>query len=452
MQKHTTYDPNNRNNPPYTTIYQPTPNNVPQAAKLPQLPPPPINRPQPSGNVQLVAPSTFNPPQVNQTNYVSGQTFAPPSNTSTKNANAMNPVQPANVRQPAENVANINSQIVEKISDKIWSHFKTKYPATIDASGFNRGTIVTIVEKTGKKEPLNEKTISKIIDIIDHKFRMTINSNNREGKQYDTTGFSMDKDSKITMDKYLENYTNKVTILLDSDKPVAAELPKNMGPANDMVDLKEPDRFGEDFPIKDRSNNTDMIIPEVRTFDYYIMINSNDRNTVKSPAPNNFIIDFAPAPSGDSPQKGYIDRSFHNIKSCELLNVVVLDTSAQPDSSDAGGKSFPYLMLQFDELQNNYYGTNSSLSKSFAILTDYLKTGNYKYYRMVGDTSEYTVTKVFNPRINLSKLTTKLLLPDGTPFNFGSAYNNDTSNSCISFGLRLTTIQKNLATSFMNNA
>lgn len=87
-------------------------------------------------------------------------------------------------------------------------------------------------------------------------------------------------------------------------------------------------------------------------------------------------------------------------------------------------------------MQNNFYGTNSAISKSFGILTDYTKTGNYKYYNIVGNLSDETIFKVYNPRINISRLTTRLLLPNGTPFNFGTAYNNDTSNSCITFAFR----------------
>jgi len=265
------------------------------------------------------------------------------------------------------------------------------------------------------------------------------------------------------MEKYLENYTNKVAILLDSDKTVESELPKNMAPANDMVKIEKLEPFNEDFPIRDRERQTDMMIPEIREYDYYVVINSNDRNTNIFVAPNNFVIDFAPsspaplpptAPPGSvkDTRIGYIERNFHNIKSCELMNVIIRDTSDQPDSSDANGASYPYLLLEFDELERNYYGTNDYLSKAFAILTDYTTVGKYKYYRMVGDSSENTVTRVYNPRINLNKITTKLLLPNGTPFNFGSANNNDTSNSCISFGLREVTIQKNLATQYITNA
>ena len=348
----------------------------------------------------------------------------------------------------------INTIVLNKVTDKLYTHFKTKYPTTIDASGFTKTTINTILLHSIKKEPLNDKTINKIIEIIDHKFKMTINSDNRSGTQYNTNSFSMDEETKISVDTYLDNYTNKVTILSDTaiigEKALEVDLPKKMAPINDTIKIDKIEPFSEDFPIRDREKQTDMLKSETREFSYYVVINSNDRNITQSSKPNEFIIDFAPAPSGETPQTGYIDRSFHNIKSCELLNVAILDTSLEDDSSAT--TSFPYLLLQFDELQSNYYGTNTNLSKAFAILTDFTKTGNYKYYNLLGDSSDINIYKVYNPRINLTKLTTRLLLPDGTPFNFGDAHNDDTSNSCITFGLRITTIQKTLATSFLNNA
>jgi hypothetical protein len=306
-----------------------------------------------------------------------------------------------------------------------------------------------------KRGPLNESSIGKIIDIIDHKFKTTMHSENRRGNQYDTaSNFTMDEESKISIDKYLENYTNKVSILLDSDKNVNAEIPKNMALINDSVTDKKPDPFSEDFPIRDREKQTDLMVPEVREYDYYVTIDSKDRDTVKFPKPNEYVVEFSPAPPASSTdvRKGYIDRGFGNIKSCELMNVIIRDTSSQPDSSDAGGTSYPYLLLQFDELQNNYFGTNNNLSRSFAILTDYSKLGDYKYYRLVGDSSENTVSRIYNPRINLNKITTRLLLPNGTPFDFGAAFTDDTSNSCITTAFRVTTIQKNLATQFIDKA
>ena len=367
------------------------------------------------------------------------------------NSNNMNTNNTNNTNNTVNNLL-----FIDKITDKIYIHFKLKYPATIEASGFNKSIINTIITQTMKKDPLNEKTINKIIDVIDMKFKMTVNSGNRQGEQHNLNEFTMDKQSKISIDTFLENYTNKVTILSDnaftSDKALEANLPKQMSPINEAIKIDKIEPFSEDFPIRDREKQIDMIQPEIREYTYYVVVNSNDRNITKFPKPNEFVIDFAPAPSGESPQTGYVDRAFHNIKRCNLLSVVILDTSNIAGSSDSNGVSFPYLLLQFDELQNNYFGTNLHLSKSFAILTDYTVKGKYKYYSIVGDLSDDTVYKVYNPRINLTKLTTRLILPNGEPFNFGESMTNDTSNSCITFGFSIVTIQKNLSTQFLNSA
>ena len=430
-----------------------------------QLPPSPQSYPQPSKTISVSTPNSAFSSNANLTP-LDNKIMSHPSESGRPPSGL--PVHPnskegQNMRsmQNMQNMQNMQKKqdnspqdliVINKVSDKIYTHFKSKYPSTIEASGFNKSTIITIINKSIEKDPLNEKSISKIIDIIDHKFKTTINSDNRQGVQYDTTNFSMDTESKISIDKYLENYTNKVSILLDSDKAIEADLPKTMAPVNDIVKITPPEPFSEDFPIRDRKKQTDMMIPEVREYDYYVVINSNDRDIVRFPDPNTFVINFAPAPSGDAKQTGYIDRSFSNIKSCELINIVLLNTSNIAGSTDHSGIKYPYLLLQFDELQNSYYGTNANITKSFSILTDYTIIGNYRYYNIFGTLGDSSVTRVYNPRINLTKLTTKILLPDGSPFNFGTENINDTSNSCITFGFKITTIQKNLGTSFMNTA
>lgn len=348
---------------------------------------------------------------------------------------------------------------LERVAARIHTHFKTKYPALIDASGFNILTIHKIVEQVYSRTPyriLDEKAISKIIDIIDQKFKTTSHSENRAGVQWDLSTFTTDPESKIPMEKYLENYSNKVDILLDSsNRAIESDLPKAMAPVNNTKPIENPEPFSEDFPSRDREKQTDIMIPEIREYDYYITIDSKDRDPVKYPNPNEFVIEFAPAaPATGSSEtrKGYIDRGLGNVKSCELMNVIIRDASDQSDSSDAGSASYPYLLLQFDELQTNYFGTNNNITRSFAILSDYSKIGQYRYYHIIGDKTENTVSRVYNPRINLNKLTTRLLLPNGSPFNFGSAFTDDTSNTCITMSFRFTTIQKNLATQFINKA
>ena len=422
----TTYDPTKQIPSVHQTIYQPTPSNF----NSPNL----SNNGNGNGNI-IVSGASRN---ITNNKPVNSTLFGQSGNSSSTSGNTM-----------------IWDKITEKVSEKIYNHFKIKYPTTIDASGFSKNTISQIVSQTLKRNGnLDERGINKIIEIIDHKFKTTMHSENRQGMQYDTSSnFAMDKEAQISIDKYLENYTNKVTILLDSEKAVNTELPKNMSPATDMVKIEKPEPFNEDFPIRDREKQTDMMVPEVRAYDYYVTIDSKDRDANKYPKPNEFVIDFSPAPPAPGEtRKGYIDRGFGNIKSCELMNVIIRDTSTQSDSSDAGGASYPYLLLQFDELQNNYFGTNDNISKTFAILADYSKIGDYKYYRLFGDNSENTVIRVYNPRINLNKITTRLLLPNGEPFNFGSAFTNDTSNTCITTSFRFTTIQKNLATQFIDKA
>ena len=424
-----------------------------------KLPPPPQSYPQPSKNIQIPA-NTQSKHMENKQNNHPSESGRPsglpihPNSREGQNLRQMQNMQNTQMQNAQMQKSQQDLIIIDKVSDKIYNHFRVKYPTTIEASGFNKNTITNIVNQVIKKETLNEKSISKIIDIIDQKFKMTINSDNRQGNQYDTTNFSMDTESKISIDKYLENYTNKVSILLDSsDKAIEAELPKSMGPINELVKITPPEPFSEDFPIRDRQKHIDMMIPEVREFDYYIVINSNDRNIIKFSEPSYFVVDFAPAPSGETtPQTGYIDRSFPNIKSCELISIIVLDTSNIAGSSEYNSVSYPYLLLQFDELQNNYFATNSNISKAFAILTDYNLIGKYRYYSIFGSLGDSSVSHVYNPRINLSKLTTRILLPNGTPYNFGTENTNDTSNSCVTFGFKLTTIQKNLGTSFMNSA
>lgn len=432
-----TFDPSRMNNPPYKTVYQPTP-----AA------PRPVDAYSRGTNTSLKHSSN----QTTTTHPANVDTQIRPRGLATHPTIQHQAIQREQAREQEK-----KKELLERVATRIHSHFRTKYPALIDASGFSTATITKIIDQISSRTPtgqLDERGIAKVIDVIDMKFKTTTHSENREGVQWDMAGFVTDKESKIPMEKYLENYSNKVAILLDSsEKALEAELPPSMAPVNDTKPIEKPDPFSEDFPIRDREHQTDMMIPEVREYDYYITIDSKDRDPEKYPAPNQFVIDFSPAaPASGETRKGYIDRGLGNVKSCELMNVIIRDVSDQPDSSDAGSASYPYLLLQFDELQNNYFGTNNSISRSFAILTEYSLIGKYRYYRIIGDTSENTVSRVYNPRINLNKITTNLLLPDGSPFNFGAAFTGDTSNSCITFSMRMTTIQKNLATQFINKA
>jgi hypothetical protein len=371
----------------------------------------------------------------------------------------------------------------------IYQHFNEKYPSLIKASGLTTETIQKIVSSVVKRDgKMTSQNLQQILGIIDVKFKSASNSDNRVHNQFNITGMKNDPDIKISQETYLKNFNtklsgsdvNNMTNLKDDSKSNIGFVPDmissaksapNTNPSNSTTysgigaksaaaygTKEQPQKpptednpFNENFPSRNREKDTDMLLPEVREFDYYVMVDSKDRDRVQNPKPNEFIIHFAPyqnSGSGGAPV-GYVDRAFGNVKSCEITDIIILDSSDQPDSSDTGGTSYPYLLLKIPEIGNNYFGTNNDITSSFAILTDYSKIGDYKYYNIAGVGSNYAISKIFNPRINLSKLTITILLPDGTPFNFGAA-NNDNTKTVIKIGFRITIIQKNLATQFVN--
>tara|TARA_B100000575_G_scaffold242703_1_gene206167 strand:+ start:972 stop:2066 length:1095 start_codon:yes stop_codon:yes gene_type:complete len=359
---------------------------------------------------------------------------------------------------------------IDLISEKIYNHFNKKYPASINAVGLNKGNISIIVTNLyRKKRELSSENISKIIELIDTRFKNSIYGENRNHKTLSSSKHKLDKKSKISSNRFINTNFNPImkqkenfsmsqkdidtnSEILDN---VSSSLSKknfdyNLTKFENNIKPADSDVFNENFPIKDRDKDVDMLTAETRDFDYYIILDSKDRNRDRDVKPNPFTIDFSP--SGlNSASNGYVSRGFGNIKNIELLDVIVLDTSKHGDSSDSNNKSYPYLLLDFEELGTNYFGTNNNINKTFALLRDYGSQDSYKYYNFIGVNSDTTISKDFNPRINLSKLTTSIKLPDGSLFDFGSD-STSTSNTVINISIRITTIQKNLSTQFVNKA
>jgi hypothetical protein len=383
----------------------------------------------------------------------------------------------------------------------IYKHFNEKYPSLIKASGLTTETIQKIVSSVVKRDgKMTNQNLQQILGIIDGKFKSASNSDNRVHNQFNITGMKNDPDTKISQETYLKNFNTKLSgsdinnmtnLNTNNTKDISGSSGSsggssaNIGFVPDIVSSSKAEKsahnsttysgigansasaysstetpqkppsddnpFNENFPSRNRSKDVDMLLPEVREFDYYVMVDSKDRDRTQNIKPNEFIIHFAPYQNSGSSGApvGYVDRAFGNVKSCEITDIIILDSSNQPDSSDSGTTTYPYLLLKIPEIGNNYFGTNNDITSSFAILTDYNKIGDYKYYNIAGVGSNYAISKIFNPRINLSKLTISLLLPDGTPFNFGEA-NNDNIKTVIKIGFRITIIQKNLATQFVN--
>ena len=110
----------------------------------------------------------------------------------------------------------------------------------------------------------------------------------------------------------------------------------------------------------------------------------------------------------------------------------------------------PYLLLEIEEIGSNYKGTKPILNKVFARLYNFetLSLGNNMFYR------EYTcenLIKKFNPRKNLTKLSIKILNPDGTLYTFNDEDSDtNTKYPYVSMTFKIKVLQKNLISNFIN--
>lgn len=157
---------------------------------------------------------------------------------------------------------------------------------------------------------------------------------------------------------------------------------------------------------------------ETREIEYIISVDSKDRSVEKWPNPNEFRIEFAPISDGvfNKFKNGYINRSFNNVVSVQLVSAIFPKKSCDGDNLE----DFPYLILELDELGSNYEGTNTHTNKAFAKITFDIDCGKYKRFN---SKNHEEFIKYFNPRRAISRLTLRVLKPGGELYNFGTDIN-----------------------------
>ena len=135
------------------------------------------------------------------------------------------------------------------------------------------------------------------------------------------------------------------------------------------------------------------------------------------------------------------------------MNAVILDTTGESDSTDstATGTLVPYIVLQLPELERRFEGTSDTFNKAFAILSDYTIKNGFKHYNVNSNHLEPQARVVFNPRRSISRLTIRLLQPNGELFNFGNA-NDSNTETVVHLLFKLTTLQKNLGTNYIGTS
>lgn len=151
-----------------------------------------------------------------------------------------------------------------------------------------------------------------------------------------------------------------------------------------------------------------------------VLIDSKDRDINEFIAHNPFTIHFGEAPSSRTllgkRHKPSINRKFTDIHMLSIKQVII------PTTTD----DMPYLVLQIPELGSNLNGNNDIISGSFGYLSNGISKGGYIVFSFDKNDEHAHMSKIFNPRVEISRLTFIIKKPDGSNLEF-----DDTSKSIV---------------------
>lgn len=358
-----------------------------------------------------------------------------------------------------------SNQLVNKlagvIQSRITTYLESKYPTTFPISGITAKELEVISHKIVSQSNNNkdkiEQGINNFLVIIERKLKTLVYSENRMDKVINTNKYN-DPLTEISHKQFSsQNFNPSQTPEMATKQVNNNKIPEAGLDPTTATDYKKAYEETTLLANSGIEKPPDFYTPETRDFTYNIVIDSKDRDKNKYPNANYFVIDFSPPnfnPNDPgSTNAGFIGRAFGNIISCEILDIVMLHTSDLSDSSDSAAASpyIPYILIDLPELGTNYQGTNDELNKCFAMLTSYDVQDNYKHFHINADNSSHTIKKIYNPRINLNKLTVQIKLPNGELWDFGSV-KEDKTPTLFKISLRIVCLQKNLATNYYSKA
>ncbi len=220
------------------------------------------------------------------------------------------------------------------------------------------------------------------------------------------------------------------------DTLTQSPMPRELGNANSNPTIVQPELAS---PIKnDLPQN--YVVREGKTVSYKevennLFIYSADRDWLRNNKENryNFTVSFDPASNGQSfgPNPG-VQEKFKNIvriefvkaiMPCEGLDVVILKTNANTTNTNYQDNilNLPYVSVRVAELENNNFGTDNFLDRSFGVLqydanwvSDTATTANTRgYVAMIPKFLK--CEKVYHPTplSTLQKLTIDIHRPNG---------------------------------------
>ena len=193
------------------------------------------------------------------------------------------------------------------------------------------------------------------------------------------------------------------------------------------------------------------IVPTLSYKNYSVLIDSKDRDKDRWANHNPFQFTLGPSSISQfqfrktsnietdyvvsSEQLNSISRKFSDVYAVTIKKIIVPNISHE----------YPYLLLNINELGSNISGTNNTMNNAYGYLTTPSSVGNYHYYEFndnfeaIAQMGQHShMTKVFSPRIEISRLTFLITSPDGTVIE----YNNDDASIIIE--LQITCLRRDL--------
>lgn len=145
-----------------------------------------------------------------------------------------------------------------------------------------------------------------------------------------------------------------------------------------------------------------------KTVEYYVSIDSRNRNRALWPSSSRFEVRFEPHASYEG---ATIHRAFKNVESIEVVEVIYPNTNNVLDQM--------YLLLAIPELDGNIECSDGSLNRPLAKLVPSYTIGNYVVCKYTDDDSR--PRKEFqSPGGRIDKMTLEFRSYDNTIFSFGT--------------------------------
>lgn len=300
--------------------------------------------------------------------------------------------------------------------------------------------IDNILDKANiNKKNYQKNDIAKIIKILKHHIEISMGQDNLSqakliGSEVQRPKFKDLEQDNLNLNHMTQSYLDNISKIREKDL---------------NYQQPEQDILPPSLRVKEFMEKKDI------EFKHQILIDSKDRNHDVDTNPSEYSIKLG---TNDTRTEGSISRHFEEVTSIELVDVLIKDTSGDAYTGSTDKESIPpYLLLEIDEIGSNLEGTNDFINRAFCRLTyfelvgtpnnDKTKNSLYRHYII----SSESAIKYFKPRKNISRLTIRIRNFNGDLYNFGDA-SDDNDNSCNSFTFRISTLQKNLVSNFIDKS